>query len=107
MNPLNKRRLLLALAAIGMCTTGPAFAQGPCTPLDLSAGRDIGAAWRAANPDVDLAALRAELLPNGSCQEALADLSARVTADFRNGALFVYRGWRLSQTEAQLFALAG
>jgi hypothetical protein len=105
MTRINKRQLLAALAAIGAGGADVAFAQGVCTPLDLSVGREIGAAWRAANPDADLAALRAELLPDGACQEALRALATRVKADFRVGALFIYRGWRLSQTEAQLFAL--
>jgi hypothetical protein len=112
MTDVNKRQLLLALAAISGYGASPALAQtttaaGACSTFDLPGGDEIGAAWRAANPDADLAALRAELLPDGLCEEALAPIGARVKADFRNGALFIYRGWRLSQTEAQLFALAG
>ena len=108
MTHLNKRRLLAALAAIGAGGTSPALAQtNACSSFDLAGGEAIGAAWRAANPEADLAELRADLLPDGLCEEALAGLSERVKADFRNGALFVYRGWRLSQTEARLFALAG
>lgn len=103
---LNKRHFLIALAALSASGANAALGQAVCTPLDLSAGRDIGASWRAANPDADLSALRMELLPNGACEEALAMLSARVGTDFRSGRIFIYRGWRLSQTEAQLFAIA-
>jgi hypothetical protein len=109
MNTLTKRRLLVALAAIGAGGAGladAALAQAVCTPLELAGGRDIGAAWRAANPDADLDALRGELLPDGACEEALAGLAERVRDDFHSGAIFVYRGWRLSETEARLFALA-
>ncbi len=109
MTHLTKRQLLVALAAISASGATPTLAQtaASCSTFDLTGGEEIGAAWRAANLDADLAALRAELLPDGLCEEALASLSARVKTDFREGALFIYRGWRLSQTEAQLFALAG
>lgn len=106
MTILDRRRLLIALTAIAAGATDAAFAQTTCTALDLSGGRDIAAAWRAANPNADLEALRAALLPDGLCEESLAVLDARVRDDFRNGAIFIYRGWRLSETEARLFALA-
>ncbi len=107
MSALNKRQLLVALVAIAAGSADAAFAQGACTPLDLSGGRDIGAAWREANPGADLAALRTELLPDGACAEALPLIAARAKEDFRRGAIFTYRGWRLSETEARLFALLG
>ena len=115
MTTLNRRQLLIALGAIGAmgsdAQVGAALAadapvQQVCTPLDLSKGREIGAAWRAANPGADLLALRAELLPQGVCEQALEVLGKRARDDFRNGRIFVYRGWRLAQTEARLFALA-
>ena len=107
MTHLDRRQVLFALAAMGAFGTGStAVAQGACTPLDLSAGRDIGAAWLASNPGADLQKLRKEILPRGLCEEALEALDARVKADFRAGAIFSYRGWRLSQTEARLFAVA-
>jgi len=76
-----------------------------CAPLDLSKGREIGVAWRAANPGADLAALGAELFPQGICEQALDSLAKRARDDFSNGRIFIYRGWRLAETEAQMFAL--
>lgn len=102
---LSKRELLLALAASGVLGADAAHAQGGCASLELSAGREIGAAWRAAHPDANLAALRAELLADGACADLIAELGARARADFRSGAVFTHRGWRLSETEARLFAL--
>jgi hypothetical protein len=104
----------MALGAIGtMATDGEVrtalAADAPvpqgCAPLDLSKGQEIGAAWRAVNPGADLQALRAELLPQGVCEQALEALGKRVRDDFRNGRIFVYRGWRLAETEGRLFAL--
>jgi len=96
---LTKRHLLLALAAIG---AAPALAQN-ADPI--AGGRDIGRAWIAANPSADLAALRASLMPRGFSAETAQTLRTRVADDFRNARVFVHNGWRLSQTEAQLFAL--
>lgn len=106
MSEISRRTLLIAFAAIGAGGADVALAQTGCMTPDLSAGREIGAAWRAAHPDADVAALGAELLPDGLCAEALARLGERVRGDFRDGRVFTYRGWRLSQTEAQLFAVA-
>jgi hypothetical protein len=99
---LNKRDLLLALAALGAGAIIPAHAQTAAP--DLAAGRTIGEAYRAAYPGEGLEALRA-LLPNGLDAEALARLKAAAAADFGAGAVFVYQGWRLSRTEGRLFAL--
>lgn len=106
MTHLNKREILIALAVIASGGASAALAQGVCTAPDLQAGREIGAAWLAANPGADPGALRAELLPDGICEDALDALSARVRADFRENRLFVYRGWRLAETEARIFAAA-
>lgn len=99
---LSKRELLLALAALGVGAVTPAAAQ---SALDLSAGRAIGEAYRAANPSEDWAAIRAELAPSGLDAAALSGLRAAVAADFGAGRVFVHEGWRLSRTEARLFAL--
>lgn len=100
MNP-SKRDILRALAALGLAAATPALAQQTGAP-DLSAGRAIGAAYRAAHPQTDLAALRRELVPQGFSAETLR---ARVASDFRASRVFNYKGWRLSVTEAQVFAL--
>lgn len=101
MNP-SKRDILRALAAISALAATPAMAQA--NP-DLSAGRAIGQAYLAAHPNTDLAALRAALLPRGFNEASARDLGGRVRADFAAGRVFTHRGWRLSATEAQLFAL--
>jgi hypothetical protein len=100
---LSKRDILFALAALGASAALPAAAQ--TTGPDLSAGRAIGEAYKAANPQVDLARLRNELLPGGFTQDAGPRLRARASADFRAQRIFIFKGWRLSATEAQLFAL--
>lgn len=101
MTRLNKRDLLLALAALGVGGALPAAAQAN----DYAATRAIGAAYIAARPQTDLRAARAAMLPNGFSEAALPALKARVAADYEAGAVFDYRGWRLSHTEGQLFAL--
>jgi hypothetical protein len=101
---LSKRELLLALAALGAGAMLPAAAQEMGTP-DLSAGRAIGEAYRAANPGEDWAAIRAELAPRGLDGAAIARLRSLAAADFGAGRVFVHEGWRLSRTEARLFAL--
>ena len=100
---LSKRDVLLALAALGASAALPASAQTG-TP-DFSGGRAIGQAYLAANPGADLAALRNDLLPNGFSQEAAARLRARAADDFRAARVFIFKGWRISDTEARLFAL--
>lgn len=101
MNP-NKRDTLRALTALTALAATPALAQ---SAPDLSGGRAIGQAYLAVHPATDLTALRRELLPNGFSENAARTLGARVRADFAGGRVFVHRGWRLSATEAQLFAL--
>jgi hypothetical protein len=96
----------LALAALGVGATAPGAAAQEAA-LDLSAGRAIGEAYRAAHPDETPAALSAALLPTGVNAEALTRLKAEAASDFRTGAVFVYEGWRLSRTEGRLFALLG
>ena len=97
----SKRQILIALAAIGASAALPAAAQ-QTSALDVSAGRAIGQAYLAANPSVDLASLRAQLLPNGIDAPRLRAL---VAADFGAARVFIFKGWRLSETEARLFAL--
>ena len=100
---LSKRDVLLALAALAAGAALPAAAQSNAP--DLSAGRAIGQAYLAANPGADLQALRQEMLPAGFNAEAGPRLRALAASDFREARVFVFKGWRLSQTEARLFAL--
>ncbi len=102
MNP-SKRDVLLALAALTTSAALPATAQTAAP--DLSGGRAIGQAYLSANPTPDLAALRNDLLPNGFDANAAPRLRARAAADFRAARVFIFKGWRLSETEARLFAL--
>jgi hypothetical protein len=101
---LSKRDVLFALAALGAGAAFPAAAQTAAAP-DLTAGRAIGEAYRAAHPGADLTRLRNELLPGGFTAEAGQRLRALAAADFRAARVFIFKGWRLSETEAQLFAL--
>lgn len=98
---LSKRDLLLALAALGASAALPAHAQD----ADLTAGRAIGEAYRAAYANEDWAAVRAELAPGGLNAEAIARLRVLASSDFAAGRVFIHEGWRLSRTEARLFAL--
>jgi hypothetical protein len=100
---LSKRDVLLALAALAAGAALPAAAQ--TTAPDLSAGRAIGAAYLAAHPGANLSQLRNDLLPSGFTPEAVTRLRSRAAADFRAQRVFIFKGWRLSETEAQLFAL--
>lgn len=102
MSTLTKRDVLIAIAALAASSHAPAFAQIP--PIDLSAGRDIGAAYLAAHP-VNVEALRAALAPSCLNQEAVVRLRVRAARDFTEGRIFRHNGWILSETEAQLFAL--
>jgi hypothetical protein len=101
---LSKRELLLALTALGASAVLPAAAQQATAP-DLSAGLAIGDAYRAANAGEDWAAIRADLAPTGLDAAALNRLRELAAADFGAGRVFVHEGWRLSRTEARLFAL--
>lgn len=100
---LSKRDVLLALTALAAGAAVPAVAQ--TNAPDLSAGRAIGQAYLAANPSVDLVALRSDLLPSGFNDSAVTHLRARAAEDFRAARVFIFKGWRLSETEARLFAL--
>ena len=101
MTSIDRRALLAALAALG-ATAGSA--AGPLDALDLQGVDALGKAWLAAQPRTPAARmLEAELFPRGRAD--LKRLSTRVRRDFRQGRLFVYRGWRLSDTEGRLFAL--
>lgn len=102
MSTLTKRDVLIAIAALAASAHAPADAQAP--PLDLVAGRDIGAAYLAAHP-VNVDALRAELLPAALDDAAIARLRVRAARDFSEGRIFQHNGWILSETEAQMFAL--
>jgi hypothetical protein len=100
---LSKRDVLLALAALAAGAALPAAAQ--TSQPDLAAGRAIGQAYLAANPNADLAALRNDLLSNGFSQDAGPRLRVRAADDFRAARVFIFKGWRISETEARLFAL--
>ena len=101
---LSKRDLLLALTALGAGAALPAAAQEGAAP-DLSAGRAIGQAYRAANTGEDWAAIRADLVPGRLDATAITRLRTLAAADFGAGRVFVHEGWRLSRTEARLFVL--
>jgi hypothetical protein len=73
--------------------------------LDPAAVQRIGQAWRVAHPGVAGQTLETRLFPGGRGKAALPRLREQAAADFRRGAVFAYRGWRLSDTEGALFAL--
>jgi hypothetical protein len=104
MNTLSKRDVLLALTALVAGAATPTRAESSRS-LDLGGGRAIGEAYLAAYPEADASVLRDSLAPNGFDAAAVQRLRARAAADFRENRLFVYQGWRLSETEGQLFAL--
>ena len=104
---LARRDLLAALLAAAAL---PGLAQAaPDAPLfgdlDHAAAARIGKAWLAGRPEIGAAALAKRLFPNGRGPDALPVLRRRVSEDFRRGAVFVHRGWRLSETEGALFGL--
>jgi hypothetical protein len=98
MSVFTRRALIACLAAVA---SGPAVADRPngLPALDPTAAKRIGDAYLAAHPATRAALGRGVGSPNPSA------LRTRVTADFRAGRMFTYQGWRLSQTEARLFAL--
>ena len=104
---LGRRDLLAALFA---ATALPGLARAaPETPLfgdlDHAAAARIGKTWMAGCPETTAGALRARLFPDGRGPEALLALRRQGVEDFRQGAVFVHRGWRLSDTEGALFGL--
>ncbi len=100
---INRRHVLKALAYTTTAACLPIDAAVP--PLDVSGGRPLGDAYLKAHPDTDLADLRRALLPTNLTQQHLDRLRDRVRQDFEAQRTFQYRGWRISETEAQLFAL--
>ncbi len=102
----NRRDLLAALVAMA-ATPALARAQGPnlFADLDRDAVARLGQAWRAAHPGVTAQRLETRLFPTGRGTASLARLRDQARADFRRGAVFAYRGWRLSDTEGALLAL--
>lgn len=102
----SRRDLLAALVAL---TATPTLARAtppePFAGLAPDAVRRIGEAWRAAHPSVTVQHLEARLFPASRGKAALPRLRDRAKADFRSGAVFTYRGWRLSDTEGALLAL--
>lgn len=108
MSAIGRRDLLLALAALGSGLAGAASAAAadPLAGIDAAAAAKVGAAWRAAHPGATAKALEKRLFPDGRTDaRALARLQAAVRSDFREGRVFMYRGWRLSDTEGALMAL--
>jgi 1,6-anhydro-N-acetylmuramate kinase len=98
MSAFTRRGLIACLAAVA---SGPALAAQPdgLPALDPAAAKRIGDAYLAAHP-----ATRS-VMERGVGSLNPSALRTRVAADFRAGRMFAYRGWRLSQTEARLFAL--
>ncbi len=99
----SRRDLLAAIVALA---AAPALAEANILDdLDPATVRRIGQAWREQHPGVTARDLAKRLFPAGRGADALPRLRARSAADFRRGAVFAYRGWRLSDTEGALFAL--
>lgn len=102
----SRRDLLAALVALAATPTlARSAAPEVFAGLDAAAMGRIGGVWRAANPRVTAAQLEIRLFPDGRGPSALVRLGDQAAADFRRGAIFVYRGWRLSDTEGALMAL--
>lgn len=107
---LARRDLLASLLVLTAGTALPNLAQaaGPIPGLDgldHAAVARIGKAWLEQNPGTDARALESRLFPKGRNGDVLTDLRRRAATDFRQGAVFNHRGWRLSQTEGALFGL--
>jgi hypothetical protein len=112
MTVLARRDLLAALLAMASSSALPALAKqdGSKTApafddLDHDAVERIGRAWLAQNPGINGPALARRLFPDGRGPSTLAGLRQRAAQDFRKGAVFVHRGWRLSDTDGALFGL--
>ncbi|TCS14995.1 hypothetical protein [Caulobacter sp. BK020] len=103
---IRRRDLLTALVALAAT---PVLARGEApaglAELDRAAIARIGEAWLARRPELTLRKLEARLFPGGRGEAALPRLRDQAAADFRRGAVFSYRGWRLSDTEGALLAL--
>ena len=98
---IDRRQVLGALALLA---GGGAASAAALPGVDAAVAKAIGEAYLAAHPAArDAKALAADLLPSGWNAERLR---ARVVEDFRQGRVVVHRGWRLSDTEGRLFALA-
>jgi hypothetical protein len=107
MSALARRDLLAALVALTASSALPRLAKAApgFDDLDHDAVERIGRAWLAQNPGINAPALAKRLFPDGRGPSTLADLRQRAAQDFRKGAVFVHRGWRLSDTEGALFGL--
>jgi hypothetical protein len=110
MTLLARRDLLAALLALTVSASLPAAARAAeptvaFDDLDRAAIERIGKAWLEQNPGTNAKALAMRLFPGGPNAGTLADLRRRAASDFRQGAVFIHRGWRLSQTEGALFGL--
>ena len=100
---MNRRDILFAIAAIA---AAPATATAALPQIDPEGAKRVGEAYLKGRPGLDAKRLQAELLPGGWTPAATTKLRARAARDFREGRLFVHKGWRLSDTEGRLFALA-
>ena len=113
MTALARRDLLAALFVVTASAGLPSLAAAvPSNPkarlfgdLDLTVAARVGEAWLAGRAPTTVTALAARLFPRGREPEALSALRRAVADDFRRGAVFVHRGWRLSDTEGALFGL--
>ena len=105
MTMLQRRELLVFIAALGgtVLVSAPAHAM---PGVDQEGAVLIGEAFLRDNPGLDRQRLQRELLPDGWSANAFSGLKQRVSADFRDGRMFIHRGWRISDTEGRLFALA-
>lgn len=103
---IRRRDLLTALVALAATPVlAREAALGGLSELDRAAVARIGEAWRALHPQVTLRKLEARLFPGGRGKAALPRLRDQAAVDFQRGAVFTYRGWRLSETEGALLAL--
>lgn len=104
MSALDRRQVFLALGALA---AAPGAQAATLPQVEPEGARRIGQAYLAQHPGrLDAQRLAADLLPQGWTPQAAARLRVRVARDFRENRLFMHRGWRLSDTEGRLFALA-